>query len=155
MELNLTSCLRTYNRIFANIASALKIDNPDNTKIAPFITNRSLIIFKLELILFYHREEFDKERKILSGVNALTHYLFYKKNVSILDARNIRLHDAIVILCDEINRYVIPNDVINFIIEHGDNYSSSDENISQLTERFSSYINNEWDANFADELLRQ
>ncbi|MEI7143196.1 hypothetical protein WCT84_06355 [Pectobacterium brasiliense] len=79
MELNLTSCLRAYNRTSANIATALKIDNPDNTRIAPFITNRTLIIFKLELILFYHREEFDKERKILSGTNALTHYLFYKK----------------------------------------------------------------------------
>ncbi|MBN3207514.1 hypothetical protein LES60_07080 [Pectobacterium brasiliense] len=155
MELNLTSCLRAYNRTSANIATALKIDNPDNTRIAPFITNRTLIIFKLELILFYHREEFDKERKILSGTNALTHYLFYKKNVPISDARNIRLHDAIVILCDEINRYVIPSDVINFIIEHGDNYSSADEDISQITERFSSYINSEWDANFADELLRQ
>ncbi|UFT92957.1 MULTISPECIES: hypothetical protein [Pectobacterium] len=155
MELNLTSCLHAYNRTSANIASALKINNPDNTRIAPFITNRTLIIFKLELILFNHREEFDKERKILSGVNALTHYLFYKKNVSISDARNIRLNDAIIILCDEINRYVIPNDVIKFIIEHGDNYSSADEDISQLTEKHSSYIPEEWNANFADELLRK
>ncbi|UPT55490.1 ECs1072 family phage-associated protein [Dickeya zeae] len=153
MDLNLNACLNVYVKTAENIAHALKIDNPRNTYILPFITIRSLILFKLELILFKHREEFDKRRQILFGINALTHYLVHKKGMSIADARNIRLHDAILFLWNEINNYEIPSDVMNFIINHSGYYSNDNEDISQLTEKHSVYINPEWDANFADKEL--
>lgn len=155
MDLNLNSCLSVYNKTAVNIADALSINNPENKYALPFITRRALIIFKLELILFKHREEFDKKRQILYGKNALTHYLFHKKGVSIADAKDISFHDALIILWDIIDNYVIPENIIIFISQHSDNYGLVDEDATQLAEKNPIYKDGEWDANFADKRLSQ
>ncbi|WP_350312953.1 hypothetical protein OHJ28_22120 [Dickeya fangzhongdai] len=155
MDLNLTACFRVYEKTFNNIATALKINNPDNTYLCAPLTLRTLVIFKLNLILFEYRENLDKKREVLIGRNALTHYLFNKKGITFTEAKNISLNDAVIILWNEINSYEIPENIINHIRNHSDNYHHTDNDISKFKKDYPSYIDEEWDPNYADEELRK
>ncbi|ACT13658.1 MULTISPECIES: ECs1072 family phage-associated protein [Pectobacterium] len=153
MDLNLTNAFRVFENTIKNVVSHLNVNDNERFgyELEHYISNRSFIIFKLDVMLFEYRESLDKHRLALFGKNALIHYLVNKKNISLTEAKNIEFHDAIVILWDDISDYKISDEIISYINR---SYSFSNHDISIYYERYKGYSYDEWDANYADRRLR-
>ncbi|MEI7214232.1 hypothetical protein WCT97_16525 [Pectobacterium versatile] len=153
MDLNLTNAFRVFENTIKNVTSHLNVNDNERFghELEHYISNRSFIIFKLDVMLFEYRESLDKHRLALFGKNALIHYLVNKKNISLTEAKNIEFHDAIVILWNDISEYKISDEIISYINR---SYSFSNHDISLYYERYKGYSYDEWDANYADRRLR-
>lgn len=153
MDLNLTNVIHVFQNTLRNVVSHLNISDDERFEddINNYISKRSFVIFKLDVLLFEYRENLDKHRLALFGKNALTHYLVNKKNISLTEAKNIEFHDAIVILWDDISDYKISDEIMSYINR---NFSFSNQDITLYCERFKGYSYDEWDANYADRRLR-
>lgn len=150
-EINITACYKVFSRTFKNVGKALNINDPESREYFNYVSSRSLIIFKLDLMLFDYKEKHDKKRVILRGRNALTHFLVNEKNIDFNQAKNISLNDALIIAWDNIRTYELSNEVLLYLKK---DYTFDDEDFSEMHTRYPSFSDDEWDANLLDERLR-
>ncbi|UDQ80173.1 hypothetical protein LJN55_22715 [Erwinia rhapontici] len=115
MQLNHTDCFKVLFEHVKNVASSLDIKYSSIDDLDGYVTYRALNILKLDLLLIEHRNQYDPDRFFLFGNNALHHYLFEKKNTSYLDAKKLSLHEAMIIMAEDINALTIPPELINFL----------------------------------------
>jgi len=142
--------LRVFEKIYKNVLIAL--DMPGVTRfgstLKAYITYRTLIIFKLDLILYYYKERNDPFRLILGGRAALNSFLFNYKGIPFDKVGLVTLHEALMLLAPEIQAYQVPEDVMltlkkkkQFSFEPFDvNFSASQPNYQSI----------EWDNELLD-----
>lgn len=150
-EINITACYKVFSRTFKNVGKALNINDPESREYFNYVSSRTLIIFKFDLMLFDYKEKHDKKRVILRGKNALTHFLVNEKNIDFNQAKNISLNDALIIAWDNIRTYELSDEVLFYLKK---DYTFDDEEFSEMHTKYPSFSDDEWDANLLDERLR-
>lgn len=154
MELNLSACYRVFLGHYSRIANSLGVNpNPDNrSDESSYVTYRALMLFKLDLLLIEHQEKIDPDRFFLFGENALNHYLFTKKGVSLSETKNLSLHDKLTILAEELISYSIPHEVLNYLKQEF-NFSIPDFKSVQNDRR--EFKHSDWSFELAEQRLNQ
>lgn len=150
MELNITTCYKIFEKHFNRISESLDVSPSTRHELENFVAYRALILFKLDLLLIDHRNSIDGDRFILFGKNALHHYLFTKKGVPYSEAKKLNLQDSLVILADDISKYSLPAEIINFL-KNEFNFSSN--NIKYVKDEMRVFKDSDWDFEPADTQL--
>ncbi|MFC3393665.1 ECs1072 family phage-associated protein [Brenneria rubrifaciens] len=151
MELNISSCHRVFDKIVTRVDNSLNIKDSCMSEAKNYITHRALIIFKLDVLLIEHREKFDNERLVLFGKNALYHYLFTKKGIPLETAKNMGLHDSLIVLWDDITAYNLPTDVDEFIRKNF--YYANNPDSQSVPDEKRYFQDSEWDPEFTERWL--
>ncbi|EGC1988281.1 hypothetical protein H8828_003511 [Salmonella enterica] len=150
MELNITTCYRIFEKHYNRISEFLGVNPSTRHELENFVAYRALILFKLDLLLIDHRNSIDQDRFILFGKNALHHYLFTKKGVPYTEAKSLSLQDSLIILAEDISKYMLPADILNFI-KNEFNFSSN--NIKSVIDEMRVFKDSDWDFEPADTRL--
>ncbi|EEW7497619.1 hypothetical protein D6V68_13395 [Escherichia albertii] len=117
MELDAFVCLRIFEKHYERVAESYREVLDKETANSTFVATRALILLKLDLLLVEYRRNIDSKCVVLFGKNVLYHYLFTQKGVSLSDAKSMSLHDILIVLWSDINAYVIPEHILEYI--HG------------------------------------
>ena len=156
MELNLSTAYRVFDHGVKRVAKSLLLSEPYSPSVEPqiqsYVTQRAFIIFKLDLLLFQHRNKHDKERFVLFGKNALYHYLFTKKNIPVEEAKKMDFHDVLLTVWDELAEFQIPKDVDDYLHK---NFYFNNPDPQSISPSLRSFDNSEWDPDFSDRRLNQ
>ncbi|HFO9955640.1 TPA: hypothetical protein ACHK63_002307, partial [Escherichia coli] len=98
MELDASVCLRIFEKHYERVAKTYREVLDKETANSAFVATRALILLKLDLLLVEYRRNIDSKCVVLFGKNVLYHYLFTQKGVSLSDAKNMCLHDILIVL---------------------------------------------------------
>ena len=150
MEPNLSACFRVFQNHVQNVSHSLGIKSRPENDLESYISHRALIIFKLDLLLFEHRNEIDKERFLLFGKNALYHYLFSKKGISLSESKTMSLHDSLIVLSHDLISFKLPTNINNYL-KNEFSFNSIDCNLIRDDSR--AFQDAEWDPDFSDSRL--
>ncbi|EMY0667380.1 hypothetical protein AAIC16_000406 [Serratia marcescens] len=150
MELNLSTCYSVFEKHYSRVADSLGVKASFRDDIASYVTHRAMILFKLDLLLIEHRNKIDPDRFFLFGKNALYHYLFSKKGISLSEAKKICLHDTLIVLAEDVSAFQVPKDVISHLRKEF-NFSAPDFKLVQDEKR--KFQDSEWDFEPADRRL--
>ncbi|HHT0319736.1 TPA: ECs1072 family phage-associated protein [Raoultella planticola] len=111
MDLNVTKVLQCIDSITQQIANHHGLIYPYQRNIEDLITRQALVVIKLDLILTEYRNNIDKSGFLLYGKNALYHYLFTQKNISIKDSKEMDFQTVLLVMWDDICNYSFPANV--------------------------------------------
>ncbi|WP_074013557.1 hypothetical protein [Candidatus Sodalis sp. SoCistrobi] len=153
MEMTVTHYYKLFYKTYNNILNALNISMENinhHSDLLPYLTERTLIIFKLDTILFTYKQKNDPHRLILNGRNALVSYLFSNKNISINSAKDINLSDALIILQEDIKALNAPD---GFKKELANEFSFVDYNPKGFIFCYPGFQDSEWDPEMWDKFL--
>ncbi|HHS2552757.1 TPA: ECs1072 family phage-associated protein [Escherichia coli] len=154
MELDAFVCLRIFEKHCERVAESYRDVLDKETANSAFVATRALILLKLDLLLVEYRRNIDSKCVVLFGKNVLYHYLFTQKGVSLSDAKNMCLHDILIVLWNDINAYVIPEHVserIQILYKH--ELSSPTPDLSYEDESLLHFKDSAWDFYPADTRL--
>ncbi|WP_421505314.1 ECs1072 family phage-associated protein [Erwinia rhapontici] len=115
MQLNQTDCFRLLLKHVENVASSLDIKYSSIDDVDSYVVYRAFNILKLDLLLIEHKNQYDPDRFFLFGNKALHHYLFKKKNTSYLDAKQLSLHESMMLMIEDINSLTLSPEVIRYL----------------------------------------
>lgn len=149
MDINLTDAHKVFSHHLENISSALKIEQSRYEEHDRLLAFRALTLFKLDVLISIHRNEIDPQHIILFGKNALYHYLVSKKSVSIIEAKNLTLHDILVLLADDLASLVLGINVMGYL--HKNFTLTAPEKLQKPELR--TFRDEEWDPEFAERRL--
>ncbi|MBH3241598.1 hypothetical protein I5N12_06195 [Serratia marcescens] len=154
MQISISDYFGLFVHTHKNVLTSLKIDENDiswRSDKQNYLSERALIIFKLDNFLFEYKNENDRHRLILKGKNALVSYLVNHKNLSLNEAKNINLADALILLSSELNEVKIPDEAIRFLQENDFNFHGYDS--KHFVYQYSGYQDSEWDPDLWDKRL--
>lgn len=108
---------RLFETIYKNVLSALGMPGVTRfgSTLKAYVTYRTLIIFKLDLMLYDYKEKNDPFRFTLRGRAALNSFLFNYKGIPFDKTATLTLHEVLTLLAPEIQTYQIPNDVMQLL----------------------------------------
>ncbi|MEB5609200.1 ECs1072 family phage-associated protein [Serratia marcescens] len=154
MQISLSDYFGLLVNTHKNVLTSLNIDEGDidlRSDEHNYFTERALIIFKLDKFLFEYKNENDRHRLILKGKNALVSYLVNNKNLSLNEAKNINLEDALILLSNELNSVTIPDEAIRYLQGHDFNFHGYDS--KRFIYQYSGYQDSEWEPDLWDKRL--
>ncbi|CAM3777313.1 MULTISPECIES: ECs1072 family phage-associated protein [Rahnella] len=105
MGISMTDMATLFEQVHKNVKHSVGISEKVNSDqdVKACISHRTLMIFKLDLILFAYKQKMDEHRFILYGRNALASYLFTHYKVPFTEAKSLSLHDALTLILPDIN----------------------------------------------------
>ncbi|MBI6161310.1 hypothetical protein JEQ05_06615 [Serratia liquefaciens] len=154
MEISLSNYFGFFTHTYKNVLGALKIDDNDidwRSDKNNYLSERALVIFKLDILLYGYKQENDPHRLILKGKNALVAYLVNNKKLPFSDAKNITLADALILLSGELRALEVSDEVMNHL-QQGE-YNFHDYDSRQFVYQYPGYHDSEWDPDLWDKRL--
>lgn len=149
MDINLTDAYKVFDHHLENISSTLKIERSRYEEHDRFLAFRALTLFKLDVLISNHRNEIDPQHIILFGKNALYHYLVNRKSVSIIEAKNLTLHETLVLLADDLASLEIGSNVMGYLHNNFTLTATDKLPIPELR----TFRDDEWNPEFAERRL--
>lgn len=153
MDVSLTDMYRLFDCIYQNVKTSMGITDEmllTEDKRA-YITQRSLIIFKLDSVLFKFKQENDWHRFVLRGRNALNAYLFFKYKVPYSEAKSLSLMEALAILMPELNVLKTDNEIVEHLSKSKDFIFHVNDRLPEVKKVIIDDL--EWDAELCDRLF--
>ncbi|WP_440495485.1 ECs1072 family phage-associated protein [Serratia sarumanii] len=155
MKISDTNYFGLYTQTYKNMLGVLNVNQDDigwGSESLSYFCDRALVIFKLDMLLFDYKQENDPHRLILKGKNALVSYLANVKKVSLNDAKNITLADALTLLASELSEVNITDEIIRYLQKDAD-FIFKDYPSKQFVYQYPGYHDSEWDPDLWDRRL--
>ncbi|MGO4746503.1 ECs1072 family phage-associated protein [Serratia quinivorans] len=154
MEISLTNYFGLFTNTYQNVLKTLEIDDDGvslHSDKENYLSERALIIFKLDFLLFEYKQENDPHRLVLKGKNALVSYLVNNKKIPLGDAKNATLSDALVLLSGELRELKISDEIMSQL-KKGD-FNFNDYPSWKFVSKYPGYQDDEWDPDLWDKHL--
>ncbi|WP_414483616.1 hypothetical protein [Serratia marcescens] len=155
MEISLTNYFGLFTNTYKNVLKALNVNDNEidwSSDTHSYMSERAIVIFKLDKLLFDYKQENDPHRLILKGKNALTSYLVNVKKLSLNDAKNITLADALTLLASELREVNISDEIISHLRKDAE-FIFNDYPSKQFVYQHPGYQDSEWDPDLWDKRL--
>ncbi|WP_157765431.1 hypothetical protein [Serratia sp. BW106] len=154
MEISLSKYYGLFTNTYNNVLKTLKLEAHEiswRSDKQNYLSERTLNIFKLDLLLFGYKQENDPHRLILKGKNALVSYLVNNKKIPFGDAKNITLADALILLSGELRELKVSDEIMSQL-KQGD-FNFNDYHSLEFVFQYPGYQDDEWDPDLWDKRL--
>lgn len=154
MEISLSNYFGLFTNTYENVLKTLEIDDDGiswHSDKENYLSERALIIFKLDLLLFEYKQENDPHRLILKGKNALISYLVNNKKIPLGDAKNATLSDALILLSGELRELKVSDEIMSQLKQGDFNFHKYSSWV--FVSKYPGYHDDEWDPDLWDRRL--